>query len=333
AEKHLGACQNLEGRSERLQLEWLLLRLQAGETTEVEPGLRNCVMEDHPQSNWILEALARSYIKDLRFRQAYRCLELWLKREPDQLRALTIRAKLGRLMEVEFREPTLADYQRVLELNPDHWKARLELADILLADRKTAVALQHLEIVGKTQGECADYLLVLGKARVLEGQSGEARKLFQRVIALNSKNPEVFQQLGQLELQEGRPAEAECWFRNAVQADPTFGLAYFSLYSSLTQQNKTEKAQIELQNYKDFKADMENLKRHLDDFEKTAKPASLVEAGELITRRGNDDLGRQFLLRALEMDPANRKAHQLLLQYYTKKNQPQEAVKHRKYLE
>jgi tetratricopeptide (TPR) repeat protein len=332
AETHLRACQNLEGRTERLQLEWLLLRLQAGESTEVAPGLRNCVLEDHPQSGWILEALARSYFRDLRFRQAYRCLEFWLKKEPGQLRALMLRARLGKQMDVEFREQTLADYQHVLELNPDNWRARLDLADVFLSDRKTIAALNHLEIVGKAQGECADYLLVLGKARVLEGKTGEARELFNRVVALNSKNPQVFQQLGQIELQEGRPVEAERCFRNALKVDPTFGVAYFSLYSALIQQNQTEKAQIELQNYKDYKTEMENVKKHLDDFEKTGKPNSLVEAGELIARRGNEELGRQFLLRALEMDPANRKAHQLLMDYYTRKNQPHEAAKHRKYL-
>lgn len=126
--------------------------------------------------------------------------------------------------------------------------------------------------------------------------------------------------------------EAERCFRNALKVDPTFGVAYFSLYSALIQQNQTEKAQIELQNYKDYKTEMDNVKKHLDDFEKTGKPNSLVEAGELIARRGNEELGRQFLLRALEMDPANRKAHQLLMDYYTRKNQPHEAAKHRKYL-
>jgi len=330
AEKHLNACQDLEGRTEQLQLEWLLFRLQAGEVAEVQHGLWICLQEKLPESSWILEALARSYMRDLRFRLASKCLEDWLILQPDQLRALALRAKVQEHM--EYREGALADYQRIVDLNPDNWKARLRLADMLLFNKKTVEALEHLEIVEKTQGDRAEFLQVLAKARVLEGKTSEARALFEKVIALNWKNPEVFHQLGQIELQEGRPAQAESCFRAALKTDPTFGLAYFSLYSSLKQQNQIEKANKELRNYKDFKEGMEKLKKHLDDFEKQTKSSSLIEAGGLIMRLGNPDLGRQFLLRALEMEPYNRKAHELLVEYYTKKNQLQEAAKHQKVL-
>src|SRR5262249_48607084 len=141
-----------------------------------------------------------------------------------------------------------------------------------------------------------------------------------------------YQQLGQIELAEGRPAEAEACFRNALKVDPTFGQAYFSLYSSLKQQNQMDKAQEALAQHKVFQERLDRLKKHLADFEREKKSSSLLEAGELIMRLGNGDLGRQFLFRALEMEPKNRKAHELLIEYYTKTNQPQEAAKHRKIL-
>jgi tetratricopeptide (TPR) repeat protein len=331
AEFHLNACQTREGATEPLQLEWLLLRFQAGEISEIEAGLWNCLKEKHPESPWILEALARTYIRELRFHLANRCLADWLALQPDHVRALTLRAGVRELL--EYREGALADYQRVVELNPDDWKGRLRLADLLLSEKKTVAALQHLEVVAKTHADSPDYRFILGKGRTLEGKIQEARDLFEKVVAVTPKNPQAHLHLGQIELQEGRPAEAERYFRNALEIDPTCGQAYYSLSVSLLQQNQNDKAQRELQNYQTFKKDMEHLKKHLDDFEKTAKPHSLVEAGDLITRRGNADLGRQFLLRALEMDPANRKAHQLLFAYYTQKNQTQKAAQHRKYLE
>src|SRR5262249_49195251 len=152
----------------------------------------HCLKEKHPQSNWILEALARSYMKDLCYHLANQCLHMWLEKEPDQLRALALRAKVQEQLAI--REGALADYQRIMDLNPDNWKVRLCLASLLLLDSRTPEALQHLEIVEKTQGDLPEYLQVLGKVRVLQGKAGEARALFERVIALNSKNPEVYQQ-------------------------------------------------------------------------------------------------------------------------------------------
>ena len=84
AEKRLQAAQKLAGgATERLQLEYLLLRATTGDTDEPAVALGTYLANDDPESVAILETLAAAYIRDLRYGPAYSTLERWIGMDPE----------------------------------------------------------------------------------------------------------------------------------------------------------------------------------------------------------------------------------------------------------
>ena len=86
AEYHLDRCLKLNGgATERVQLEFLLLRVQSGEIDELSPTLFGLVEREggHPDTLAILKTLGRAYMQRLRFRPAYACMSKWIEIAPN----------------------------------------------------------------------------------------------------------------------------------------------------------------------------------------------------------------------------------------------------------
>ena len=71
AETHLNRCLKLGPATHSVQLEFLLLRVQAGEVDEVAPTLIDSVENDHPETPLILETLSRAYMQVMRYEEAF----------------------------------------------------------------------------------------------------------------------------------------------------------------------------------------------------------------------------------------------------------------------
>src|SRR5207302_3192248 len=85
AEHHLKECQRLGWPPEEVRLERDLIRAQRGDLAGVENQLIRFVEHDHPDTFPIRAALCEGYIKSYRLPQAFRCLELWLERRPNEV--------------------------------------------------------------------------------------------------------------------------------------------------------------------------------------------------------------------------------------------------------
>src|SRR5262249_28912741 len=84
AEGQPGACPRPGRGSERLRLERSLLLVQQGAiTASSEAQLQEYLRRNHPESNQILEALARGCIATYRLPDALRYLDQLLERKPD----------------------------------------------------------------------------------------------------------------------------------------------------------------------------------------------------------------------------------------------------------
>src|SRR5262249_31796246 len=116
AVEHLDRCGQIDGMTEPLQLEWLLLRCQRGEVDELAPALQLAVQRAPPAPPAIREALAAVYIRQARYDEALKCLNRWIELDPNSVRALDSRGWL--FNQFEGWNPAIADYQRALELQP-----------------------------------------------------------------------------------------------------------------------------------------------------------------------------------------------------------------------
>jgi len=318
--------------TDAVQLEFLLMRIQLNQVDEVAPALLACVENHHPETPLILETLAQAYMHNLRYGPALGCLNLWLQEAPETAQAYYWRGWVRERL--NHAEGAFQDYQRGLELDPDHFPARLRVAEILLEKSNPPEALPHLERLLKQYPDRPEVLARLGQCRFLQGQPEEARRLLEAAVAKLPNDPVLLIYLAKLDLQEGRPARAEEWVRRVLRADPTDTEAQYTLIASLRGQGRHKEAKTALDQYQKDSAVLKRAYRLLQDEAEspTSDPAPLVEIGTVFIRAGQGRVGEYWLREALQRDPEYKPAHKALAEYLQSKGQRQEAAEHRRHL-
>jgi Tfp pilus assembly protein PilF len=332
AERELQECVRVQkGATEATQLEWLLLRAQRGEADDVAAGLWYCVENDHPETTAILEALARAYMHQFRLGPALACLDRWLAREPDCVRALDWRGWVRERLEQ--REAARQDYRHALELEPGRSEVRLRLAAMLLDDTKPAEAAPHLERLRQELPGRTAVLTSLAHCRALLGDFAEARRLTDEVLAGHPDDAEALLERGRLDLEEGRAADAEAALRHALKVSPYRLPIRFALWQSLQRQPGREREAADAKERHDaLKGDLERLTVLLgtEGLKSREDPGRAAEVGALLLRTGEERLGLDWLDVALRLDPGSVQAHETLAGYYEKKGDAEKAEEHRR---
>jgi tetratricopeptide (TPR) repeat protein len=322
------------GPTPATQLEWLLLRAQAGDVDEVGPGLFRLVENNDPESPAILEALSGAYVRQMRFQEAMYCLNRWLKQEPGSVPALDRRGwTFDRLQN---QDSARADWQRALELAPWRWETRLRLADLYLDENDPGEAQPHVEQLKQSHPERADVWTAVGRCRFLQGDLAAAEEAFDHVVEAAPDQPPGLLWRAKVALEKGQDAEAETWLRRAIELDPYFLEAHFSLQQCLERQTgRRAEAAAEKHRYDSLKADVEKLTSLMSgERSKTPETADrCAEIGALLLRLGRTKLARDWLGRALRLDDKNRAAHAALADWCEHEGDAEGAQEHRRLAE
>jgi len=325
AEKHLDQCKRLQGMTGELQLEWLLLRAMNGEFPAVEKDLGQLLADDHPHSGLIQETLAHCHIGVLRFNSALEYLKNWLQKEPDNVRALDLRAFVWERL--ENRERAMLDYARVLELAPGNRYARLSLIEGLLAEKNPQEAGEHLRVLRQNPENDPAELLALARFENLQGNMEQARHFLDDLLL---KKPDHAEALHERGLLTEDPVQAEKYFRKALAANASYLQARFQLYNALFRQGRTKEAEAEKAKYTAHRKDLEKLPGLLVEADRLASPDLLADAAAILLRGNDSHQGTQLLFRALHLNPKHKRSHALLADYYEKTKQPEKAASERK---
>jgi tetratricopeptide (TPR) repeat protein len=332
AEEYLSRCGQHSAASEPVQMEWLLLRCQRGEADELAPRLLALAGQDHPDAPAILETLASIYLWQGRYWEAFDCLERWLAREPDTVRALDWRGWLHN--QLDHVEQAVLDYQRVLELQPAQTDTRFRLAQVLLENKRDEEAVPHLERLLGEVPDNPDVAAALAPCRVAQSRVEEGRQLLARVLEDHPDHFNALLRLGRLELSLEKAEEAESYLRKAVRLKPHDIDAHFSLYRSLQgQPHREEEARRELATWE---LESKRLKRlnHLLRKELAARPNDTElasKAGELFLQM-DDERGLVWLHRVLASNPRHVPSRRALLAYYERTHDDARAEEQRKEL-
>jgi tetratricopeptide (TPR) repeat protein len=329
-EAHLNEYKRIRKEpTEEFQLEWRLLLAQRGElSSEVEFGLLNCVHEDHPETPLILEALARGYMRDMRLRSALACLNQWLEREPDTVRALDWRGWVNE--KLNNHRAAIEDYRHCLQLDPDRTDVRIRLASRLLEDANPLEALPHLERMRQSHPERVEATVGLARCRHLEGRIGEARDLLDEVLATHPDDASALLCRGKLAMEEKRPADAESDFRRILNAEPYALEAIYLLAQSLEQQGNHDREVGDLiTRHKELEVNMKRIGELLSGGAAERDRCDATAASELgirLLRVGQEKLGVRWLRTALDRDPTHQASLEALANYLDRRGQLNEAA-------
>jgi tetratricopeptide (TPR) repeat protein len=327
AGQYLRECERLGGIPEAIELERLLQRVQRGDIRSGESVLWAYVRMDHPDSNLILEALARGYVDSFRLFEALDCLDAWLQRQPDSVQALFWRGKVR-----EHRKDiagALADYRRAVELDPGHDLARLHLADLLVRKLEPAAALEHYQHLFCKLPESPPVLLGLARAQVALGRLEVAEQTLDRLLALSPRDVNGLVTKGKLEMSKGRPAAGEPWLRKATDLAPYDREAVYNLGQCLSQLGQKQAAAKWKERLKEVEADLARLNKLTQAIiQSPGDAAARCAAGKIFLKVGQDVEGLRWLQSALQEDPGHEATHQAFAEYYRRTGRPDLAARH-----
>ena len=321
AENHLHRCLKLgKDRSADVELEFLLMRVQLGQLDEVAGPLLECVKQDNPQSALILSTLAQAYLRDLRYGPAQYCLETWIERDPYADEAYYLRGWLHeRLSDLG---GSVQDFEKTLELNPDHDRARLRLVELDLHSRNAEAAEKHLAPLVKKSPDRPEVMARLGQCRFLQGDLDEARRLMEAAAQQMPDDLPLLTALGRLEMEAEppNPQRAEHWLRQAIKIDWTDPDCHVLLISCLQAQNRKEEADAALEKYREVQAIVKRVNQVLQDDgkEPITDPNALYEVGKVFMMNKQERLGEYWLRQARKLDPQHQPTLKLLAGYYEK---------------
>ncbi len=123
ARQYLKEAKRLNWVQPQIQLEYLLMQAQAGLVRQVEPKLRQSLIEGKGDETIIFEALVMGCLQDNLLDEAHQWVTDWIKNFPDDWHA---RFWKGRVLEAGLRYDLAAEeYRQVWEIKPDHAESHL----------------------------------------------------------------------------------------------------------------------------------------------------------------------------------------------------------------
>src|SRR5262249_7323423 len=174
AEQHLREHQRLRGgASEETAFEWALLRAVGGDLPSTESYLRKRLTAQPEDAPVVLEALIQGYLRMCRNREALACVDRWLQIDADNVRALTLKGTLSRQVNAHLK--AIAEYSRVLELDPEQHEVRWRMACSQLEISRYDEALAHFEQIRRRRPDDPEVLVRIARCQNFLGKAKPAR--------------------------------------------------------------------------------------------------------------------------------------------------------------
>jgi tetratricopeptide (TPR) repeat protein len=316
AEEHLRQAQHEQQQpSEEVLLEWALHRATLGDLELTESYLLPLTDEDSEVAFLAYEALAQGYQRTYRLSQVRLLLDLWLKRRPDDVRALLLRGRLWKQTDGWLQ--AMPDYRRVLELDPEREEAQRGLASCLTEIAYWNEAVPYLEELHQRHPADLEVRVNLARCWGQLGRKQQAQQMLQAVLEERPEHPLALHCLGEIFLQGQQPAEAEIWLRRAIRAAPHDYKAHWFLYRALQQQGKTAEAERQLDRTERLELRLQRLHKiaHQELGARSHDAVVQAELGVLLLDLGFEEAGRNWLLSALRRDPQCRPAQEALARF------------------
>lgn len=331
AEEHLDQCRQYAppGMADDIAFEWSLQRAAMGDLSTVEGSLQARLLKRPTDAPLIWEALAEGYRRHFRMPEALRTLDTWLHFEPQNAHAYFLRGEVHR--QVGALNRARAEYEHVIELQPDHREARRHLARCLVQVGRYQEAAQHLDALLRESPDDADLLTLKARSLYDLGQRQEGIALLEKALRLHPDDGPALRERARAAFAAEQFPEAEQWYRQAVAVLPDNYEVQWGLYQTLQAQHKTAEADEQLAKAQQLKNAFERI-HEIQTHEMTQRPDDPnlhAELGEMLLQVGQEAAGEAQLLIALQLDPNLLAAHEALARWYDQHGQPDLAQQYR----
>ena len=329
AGRYLERCQQLTGVTDATRLEWDLLRVQQGDTSGIDSRLRATTGPDHPDALFVLEALARGYIRLERPSDALEACDLWQARDPGQPWPYVLRGHIFERLSLLDRAE--AEYRTAVMAAPELADARVALGELLLRQRQPAAAAEQFDVVLTRDSNHLDAVLGLATCRIEEGRPGEAAMLLDRVLDHDPALARALFLRGKTAMQLEAPAQAVGWFREAVRVAPSDPEAVYQLAQAYRAVGAEAEATAATRRADQLHADVKKLDDLIRQIARAPDDAhARHEAGVLALRLGRIADGLRWLNGLLVLKGDHRATHAVLADHYRQTGDRERAEHHQR---
>lgn len=239
------------------------------------------------------------------------------------------RYNLGRAYAARLEwEQARQTFQKAIELRPDYILARLALAQLQVARGEFDAALKSAEQVQQIDRGNSNALLIKSAALLGAKRYGESRTLLDSMLKQSPNSPDVFFQMGVVNLEESKYKEAESAFRRAYELNPTNPRGLMGVVETYMAQNRSEQAMQLLQSESQkapnrldlllatgnvavrsgkYDVAVGDFQKVLESLEKSSKQRGdlYLRIGETYRRKGDYASAITYLQKAREVLPEN----------------------------
>jgi tetratricopeptide (TPR) repeat protein len=273
--------------------------------------LRARAAKDPAEAPAIFEALTHGYLYTYRLGEALDCVQLWLERRPTDARGLYLR---GLIWEgLAFPDKAADDYRQALAADPEQVPARQRLAEYLLSNKRSREAAEYLDWLMRRDPDDAGVLLGLARCNRQQFKFAEARQFLDTLLESHPTMVAALRERGGLARDEGDAADAERWFRRALDHDPYDRQTWFELGQCLLQLNQKDEARRCLDKADAIDRDLTRFRELQAKIAAAPGDADLrYEAAMICLRNGQREEARRWLRGVQRINPNHAKAREAL---------------------
>lgn len=311
-ERLLSQYERERGRDDAFHFERLLVDAECNQDRVVERCWK-LVEEGHPGSPLLMESLARGYMRRYRLGMARRCLDRWAAEQPDNPQMLYLEG-LFHLDYAHVASAAVASYGRAVELDPDHEEARLGLAVALLMRKEYARAAEQFERLRQLQPDNLRVQVGLAECREAQGDSAEAVRLVEVVLAQQPEFAPALSLRGQIAFRQEEYAAAAAWLGHAVQRNPSDQSARYNLALAWERMGREADGKEVMSQFERMKKDQARFNEivTVEIAQRPSDPALHCELGQILLRSGQRDEAMRWFQNALQIDPDYPPARRML---------------------
>ncbi len=243
AQRRLRQAEKHGAAAEAVATERQLLRLHQGDLTDVSSLARFCSDHpDDPEAVLAFEVMIEGNLRAFNLNGARWAIDLWLAYHPgplDQAQGLVWRGRTN-----EFAQDSAqarADFERAVELAPEHAQARIHLVEVLLRAEPNKAA-PHLEWLSSRRPGDPEVRLQTARLHRTLGQPEEAGRLLDAILESTPEMVSALVERGRIALDLNRPQDAERWLRRALALAPGLREVNLALGDCLRQLGQLDEA-------------------------------------------------------------------------------------------
>ena len=294
---------------EKLKIEVLMSQGKRAEAADLSQQL----LKEYPNDNDAKGLAATLLLDKGDIARALTELQSVVTRAPESYAA---RYNLGRAYRLSNQpEQARQAFTKVIEQRPDYLPARLALAELQIEHGEFDAALKSSQAILALDPNNQNAKLMQSAAMMGQKKYNDSRQLLETMLKANPSAPDVYFQLGVLNLAEAKYKEADTAFRKTYELNPTNPRGLMGMVETDIAQNRIDDA-------------MKLLKTESD---KTPGNLDLVnDLGMTAVRAGRFDEGISYFQRVLDsLDKTSKKRGAVLMRIgetYRLKGDPQNAV-------